>query len=185
MRGESSNATRPERRRRHYVDGLLQGRLILLLIGLELALFGISLVVIYGELNAAIDADTFRVHVSDARAAPALVSALLPLAPWVILGNVLVLAAAVAYWRGRVNAVLGPLRDRLTATAGLDLRPPPDRTDTHDVLRAAERWTATERERYRQVCELAASLPSALDPADPRAAAKVRSALQRIQRTLD
>jgi len=154
MTTETANKTRESGRRRHYLDRSLQGWLLIGLILLEVALFSIALLILYQDLNMAVEARLYRAHAEPGGDMPVLLLVTLRLLGALVLVNVLAVLVADRLWDRRVKRVTGNLRQILKRVGALDFRGGCRPAADHPALAAACRWEATEAERCRRIRRL-------------------------------
>ena len=177
----SPKAGHSHRRRRVYVDGQLQGRLVAALVLLEAGLLVLACLYLYHAFGEIIDESLYVIHAVDRRPLlPRLAAAL----GWTVLVCALVNTAALvvadAIWSSHVRKVLATLRARLASVRALDLRPrPAEGKPAHRLLALTERWIASERQRLVAAREAATGLISA-----PESGADTRESLESALRAL-
>lgn len=174
------NPSRPHRRRRHYIDARLQGRLLVWLVAGELLLFAAALIAVGWGMDAAVEASLYRVHQSS-DSLPVLLRQLAWIVPIVLVVNLLAVAWAERRWRRRVTDILARLEPMLARIGRGDLRPLPDAPDSgdHPVLAAARDWHDRERARFLAARRIIDDLPE--DPGtDPEAIRKALAELKRV-----
>lgn len=171
----------PHRRRRHYIDARLQGRLLAWLVTGELLLFGAALVAVWWGMDAAVEASLYRIH-PRSDSLPVLLRQLLWIVPIILVVNLLAVALIERHWRRRVAAIVARLEPLIARIGHGDLRPPPVNTaDTlHPVLEAAQAWRSRERDRFDALQRIIETLPEDF-PSDPDAARSMLAELQRRQ----
>ncbi len=171
------NGPEAHRRRRHYIDAVLQGRLLRQLILGELLLFALALFGVWWGMREAVEAGLYRVHHPPA-ALPVLVTQLLWFVPLIVLVNLLAVGWSERRWRRKVAAIVDQLDPLLERIRRGDLRPVP-LLDTvrHPVLDAACHWRDAERERFAEIARIIESLPDTLPP-DPAASQTALAALR-------
>ncbi len=174
------NPSRPHRRRRHYIDARLQGRLLVWLVVGELLLFAAALFGVGWGMDAAVEASLYRVH-QTGDSLPLLLRQLAWTVPIVLAVNLLAVAWAERRWRRRVTAILARLEPLLARIGRGDLRPLSDAPGPvdHPVLAAARDWHDRERARFLAARRIIDVLPE--DPAtDPEAARKALAELEHV-----
>ena len=177
MKRRKSN--RSTRRRRVYVDGHLQGRLALVLILFELALFATAWVYLYSSFSGLLAND------QGATRSALLMTMARDLAVVVLACgalNAAVLLLIHGLWVRHVRSVLASLGRRLERIEAFDLRVDPARADekeVHRLIDVCDRWIDAERQRMLAVRIAAARLPRPL-PAQTRSR-EAREALAALQ----
>lgn len=170
------------RRRRLYLDGQLQGRLLLALVSFETLLFASAWLFLYRSFAGSLAAAGELPKASAMAAEMA----------WVVLVcclvNALVLTLAHFLWTRRVRRVVAGLEQRLQRIDSLDLRPDPAWNQErchHRVIDLCDRWIEGERRRMLAVRIAAARLPRPLPTdADSPEAQDALAALQEAARLL-
>ena len=147
-------ATSHQPRRKKFVDISVQGWLISGLLLLELLIFAVAMWFVYHELQTTIDADLYRVHQPATSSGPVLFNALIHIAPWIILLNVLVLIGIDHLWGEYLTKILGPLRLIIERLSRLDLRGHDVDNIEHVVLDHAHEWLHQEQERCKAIRNL-------------------------------
>lgn len=147
----SRSSPQPHRhhsRKIHYVDHLLQKRLLIALVVLEVTLLCIAGAILYTSLNAIVDENLYRIHFADQ---PSMFSVLLKESLLILGGlvaaNLVALFVADRIWSHYVNGIMQTLRDLLSRTRDLDLRPDVEAPYRHKVLELALAWRQVERTR--------------------------------------
>ncbi len=155
----------PHRRHRHYVDRLVQGRLLLALLLMESLLFGGAMIWLYLALDSAIESNVYRVHFSESGGLTDLQRVYLYILPTLLAINFIAIWLADRIWEGHVNHIIEALRSRLQRIARLDLRHSRDGHEYHhEVLDKASQWREYEQNRYQKlngvIMDLADELPA-------------------------
>ncbi len=172
------NASLPHRRHRHYIDAVLQGRLLRQMVVGELLLFAVALFGVWWGMREAVEASLYRVHQPPA-GLPVLVTQLLWFVPLIVLINLLAVGWSERRWRRRVTAIVGELEPILERIRRGDLRPLPEtHAVRHPVLEAARHWRAAEHARFSEIARGIDALPETL-PAEAEAARITLEALRR------
>ncbi|HEB85963.1 MAG TPA: hypothetical protein ENI68_02965 [Gammaproteobacteria bacterium] len=174
---------KPEhRRRRHFIDASIQGRLLAALVMLELILFSGAMVWLYLDLNAIIEGNLYRVHYADTEGLSPFLAILFTIIPVILLVNLAALWLADVIWRGYVRRIVKQLRRILARISKLDLREQPeDRSVHHDVIEKARSWLANERQTFQEIKKTVSALPETIDFTDEKERVRVRSALRKLR----
>ena len=178
------NAENHYRRRRRFVDKVIQGQLLLALIIIESLLFTIGMVVIYNDLQGVIQDNIYRVHQEVASGRPILMKELLMIFPWIISINLLILVYVDRRWKKIVRGILRHLQDILHRVKRLDLRVYPVQQNEHEVLQKAKGWLDKERDRYSSLIARMNELPDTIDMNDHDAVYHARERLKSMSRLL-
>jgi len=179
----NSKSRNGRRRRRVYVDGDLQGRLVAALVLLEVTLLLAALAYLHHAFGNIIDDSLYVIHAAERQPLLPRLAAELGLVVLVCgLANTAALFVAHGLWAAHVRSVLADMRKRLDKVRALDLRPDPawaSEARKHRLVELTERWIESERHRMIAVRIAAARLPPKL-PEDPagREAAEVLEALR-------
>ncbi len=175
-----------QRRHRRLIDSALQGRLIWQLVVFETILFAVAMAFVYLRLEAAIDAQLFRVHGGplDGDGLPPILSAVFAALPWILLPNIVVIVFVARRWRDGVQDVVQPLDELFEAAAALDLRQRSLHSDAHEVLARAELWHVAHRSRCAALRQHGKhlSLLGKRDSSEALDVGRLRDRLQQIQR---
>ncbi len=157
------------RRRQHYIDRMLQKRLLIALILLEMLLLCGAGVLLYASLDAIVEENLYRVHFADQPSMfQVLFSEALPIIGGLVAANIVTLFVADRVWAGHVLKIMLNLRSLLLRTKMLDLYADPDVSHKHHVLDRALAWRSAERARHqalRALAERAQGLASSGDAA--------------------
>lgn len=144
-------------RKIHYIDHQLQKQLVIALVVLEVTLLSIAGFILYVRLNAIVDENLYRIHFSGQ---PAMFSVLLKESLQIMGGlaavNLIALLMADRIWSRHVNGIMKSLRDLLSRTRNLDLRPDNEVQDQHPVLAMTLAWRDMERTRNKVMRKLVA-----------------------------
>lgn len=174
------------RRRRHFIDASLQGRLLVALIGLEILLFSGAMIWLYLDLSAIIDANLYRVHYTDSDGVSPFLGTLFTVIPVILVVNLLALWLADVLWRAYVNRIVNRLRHMLERIGRLDLREQAqDAQVRHEVIDRARAWLASERQEFADIGQLVERLPDSLDPRDDKEVTRVKIVLRELQTLFD
>ena len=157
------------RRRQFYVDRVLQGRFLLGLIGLEVLLIGVGLVVVYQNMNAAVEMQLFQAHAPSKSDSSLLISELSRVMPWILIANVVAVLIANRIWAGYISSIISDLRQMLGLSAKLDFRDLSGQIEgNHEVLIKGLEWMRRERERNQELKALFAQLKKDTDPSEAK-----------------
>lgn len=178
MSQNSASTGGGERRRRHYVDHVLQGRLLLVLVIFELVLFAVAMVVLHHNLAQAIEQQIYRAHQVPTENLPMLLKELLWLLPWVVGANLLVVLLVHRLWCGTIGRIAGNLQRLFRAVSALDLRGAGQQEGSHAVLTCAQDWMSYERQRCRALQQLGTQLDAGYPPE------QLQQILARLRETL-
>ncbi|MEH6471266.1 MAG: hypothetical protein V7752_08450 [Halopseudomonas sp.] len=142
-----------QQRKRVFVDSRLQGRMLVVLVLLEVTMLLIAMIYLYSSFSTIIDTNLFTIHRSTQTS---LLPEFLKQMGWVVLvmstTNTLALFAAHALWAGYIDKVILAFRLRLERIGLLNLRSLPSaETSDHSVLDGIELWRVQEQVRLQQV----------------------------------
>ena len=179
--GEKPNPA-PQRRRRHYLDHSLQGWMLAGLVLMETALFTLMLVLLYQELNVAVEHQLYSAHMDPAAGKANLLDITLRLLGLVVLVNLIAVFLADRVWQRQIGRVTGQLRHILSRAGSLDFRGDCTPSTKHAVLTAACRWYRTEADRARKVRQQLAALKSAVEKEKPPP--EIRERLEALRKLL-
>lgn len=153
------------RRRRHYVDRVLQGRFLMGLITLEILLFGVGLFIVYQNMNAAIEMQIFQAHTIHESGSSLLFNELIRVMPWILVVNIVAVLITNRVWARYLGNIIQSLRQMLASAAKLDFRDITDQLDgNHEVLEKGTTWMRRERERNQVIKAAIAELDVDTDP---------------------
>ena len=156
-----------EHRRRHYVDRVLQGWLLIGLITLEILLFGIGLYIIYQNMNAAIEMQIFQAHAANESGSTLLLSELMRVLPWILVVNIIAVLITNRVWARYITNIIYSLRQMLVAASKLDFKGVPDQSEySHEVLEKGAVWMRRERERNQMLKAAIAELSVDSEPVE-------------------
>ena len=176
--------THPYRRRRHFVDPRMQGRLLWGLIGLELLLFTIAMFVIYFDMQRILEESLYRVHQQLPSGRPLLLQALWVTVPWVVGINILLVLYVDSIWKKALRPIISQLQEILIKVKRLDLRHRVDHAEEHEVLQSANEWLKKERERYSTILALTKDLPKTLDSTNKVKLTQVQQQLRALRQAI-
>lgn len=160
---DNTENTLMHRRSRHYIDALVQGRLFWAMLFLEILLFAGSLIWLYQDFGAVIEANLYRIHYSSNESGASLFSVLWKIIPIVVLFNILAIWLADIVWRRYIKHIVRTLEKFIYQAAELDLRAVPMAVHVeHEVINKARLWQQHERQRYREIQKGVAALTSDL-----------------------
>lgn len=135
------------RRRRRFVDKMIQGQLLWGLIIIESLLFTAGMLVIYTDLQQVLQNTMYRVHQELNGGRPILMKELLLIFPWIITANLLLMVIVDRRWKRGVRHIIYQLQDILYRVKRLDLRIYTIQQTDHEVLQRAKQWLNKERDR--------------------------------------
>ncbi|HEY3328172.1 MAG TPA: hypothetical protein VGK14_13540 [Novimethylophilus sp.] len=145
----SPPAEKQYRRKIHYIDFVLQKRLLIALVALEVILLCIAGGVLYFRLQALVDENLYHIHFGDQPSIfYELFSESLLILGVLVAVNLVALLIADRIWAHYVNGIMSCLRSLLSRTRELDLRPDAAAPHRHKVLELALAWRETERARH-------------------------------------
>ncbi len=171
----------PHRRHRHYVDRLLQGRLLLGLLLMESLLFGGAMIWLYLALDSAIESNMYRVHFSESAGFSDLQTIYLYILPTLLVINFMAIWLADRIWEGHVNHIIEALRSRLQKIARRDLRDSRDDHEYHhEVLDKASQWRQYEQDRYLKLNAVIRDLADELAATDTALASAKLEEIRRL-----
>ena len=155
----------PHSRKIHYIDHVLQKRMLIALVVLEVIVLSAAGSILYWRLSQIVDDSVYRIHFDGQ---PSMFSILLKESLWVLAGlvaaNVLALFVADRIWVRYVRSIVIVLRDLLTQSRDLDFRDDADMLQRHKVVSLALGWRSQERarlQRLQRAMETAAAQPLA------------------------
>lgn len=167
------------KRRRYYIDRLVQGKLLGLLLLFEALLFIATMGVVYLELQGA---DTLVPAVTRAPGSGAvLVNVLLRILPWVLLANLVMVLVIGGIWGGYVKSIVNPLKKLLSSVEKLDLRGNGRIDSRHEALDIGRRWILKERERNLEIRACISAMSEDIDVTDHQFRGKLRHLLAEIK----
>lgn len=172
------------RRRRKFIDKMIQGKLLTGLILIESLLFTIGMLVIYADLQSVLNDNMFRVHQEVNSGRPVLMKELLMIFPWIISVNLLLLIFVDRYWKQIVRHIVQQLQDILHRVKRLDLRVYLIQQSDHEVLQKAKQWLDKERDRYTSLRSRFNDIPEKIDTNNPDVIHHVREQLKSMAKVL-
>lgn len=135
-------------RRIHYIDHVLQRRLMMALVVLELIVLAIAGAFLYIRLDAIVEESLYRTHLAAQPAMfPLLLREAMKIVAGMILANLAALLVADRIWVTYVYGIRTALRELLTASRELDFRDVPEMEIGHRVIADAMQWRVSERTR--------------------------------------
>jgi len=183
MKSAAADAGPVHRRRIHYVDRLLQRRLLAGLVLLEAVLVASSVWAMHWRLQQVVEANLYRIHIADAGTlVPRLMNEALVLLGIFMLVNVVALLLAEGAWGRYVGKVLRAFMVLVEKTARLDFSPDPANEHDHEVLSLARSWRASERLRLQALGECTVALDALAARGDEPEA--IRHTLVRLRELL-
>lgn len=149
------------KRRIVYIDEQVQKRLLVALVALEILLVAGALWMLYLQLNGVVEANLYRVHLSEkTRIYPLLLkTALFGLSGLVVI-NIAALWMANHVWARHVNAILEPLNLLVTRSREMDFSADAPTEISHEVVTLGLRWRERERQRLARLRDEIAKLDS-------------------------
>ncbi|MDH5444209.1 MAG: hypothetical protein OEY52_01560 [Gammaproteobacteria bacterium] len=172
------------RRRRRFVDKMIQGNLLWGLIMIESILFTIGMLVIYIDLQSVLSESMYRIHQEANSGRPVLLKELLMIFPWIITANLLLLLVVDRRWKKVVRGIVLQLQDILYRVKRLDLRIYSIQQNDHDVLQQAKIWLDKERDRHASLHTRLREIPEHIDLNDSEKLHKTRECLKSMSRLL-
>lgn len=173
------------RRRRHFIDASIQGRLLVALIGLEVILFAGAMIWLYLDLSAIIEGNLYRVHYADTDGQSPFLATLFTVIPAILIVNLLAVWIADVIWRTYVRRIVNQLRGMLGRISNLDLRAQPgDEHIQHEVIDKARAWLANERQEFKTVKDSLSGLPNTFDGSDEQALTRAKVVLRELKTLL-
>lgn len=137
------------RRKIHYIDFIVQKRLLIALVVLEGTLLCSAGAVLYYRLHSIVDENLYRIHFADQPSMfHVLFSESLLILGVLLAVNLVALLIADRIWAHYVTGIMSCLRGLLSRTLELDLRPDTAAPHGHKVLELALAWRETERNRH-------------------------------------
>lgn len=143
----NNNTAYSYRRRRRFVDKMIQGQLLWGLIIIECLLFSSGMIIIYNDLQMTLQDSMYRVHQEINGGRPLLLKELMLIFPWIITANLLLVVIVDRRWKKVVRKIVFQLQDILYRVKRLDLRIYSIQQTDHEVLQHAKQWLDKERDR--------------------------------------
>lgn len=171
MNSELANTLPKPTYRRHifYVDGSIQGPLLMALVILEITLLASATWIAYEHLNSMIDDSLYRVHITETGP---IWKRLAVAGGWMLAGfaaiNLVALLIAEWMWSRRENSITQGFNQLTSKTRGLDFSRDVPTQPTHRVLALTLSWRARERDRFLAICREAEHIRT-LANSDPQA----------------
>ena len=172
------------RRRRRFVDKMIQGRLLWGLIIIESLLFTAGMIVIYADLQQVLQESIYRVHQEANSGRPVLLKELLMIFPWIITVNLMLLVIVDHRWKKVVRGIVMQLQDILYKVKRLDLRIYPIQQTDHEVLQRAKTWLDKERDRHISLQARVDEIPEQVDVNNAEQLSRIREQLKSMGRLL-
>lgn len=169
------------RRRKHFIDKQVQGRLLWGLVIIELLLFTCGMLVVYLDMQGTLEENMFRVHQITPGGRPLLMRELLITVPWIILININLMIVADRIWKRNVQLIISQLQGVLEKVRKLDLRSYSVAGEQHEVLQQADSWVSVERERYHAIQTGVHKIPDQLSVADVAGVNQLRNQLANLR----
>ena len=165
------------KRRRYYIDRLVQGKLLGLLLLFEALLFIAAMGVVYLELQGADTPVPSVVRVSGSM----LLGVLLRVLPWVLVANLVMVLVIGRIWGGYVKSIVNPLKLLLSSVEKLDLRGNGRIDSRHEALDIGRRWILKERERNLEIRACISAIGEDISVTDHQFRNKLRHLLAEIK----
>ena len=173
------------RRRRHYIGGPVQKRLVIGIVALEIAMTAGAVIFLLADFNAVIDARLYRVHAPDPTGVvPLLLQELFKVILALTVLNFAILVVVDRIWARYVESVLSTFRGLLDKVRALDFSDDAPPRIHHEALDLLLTWRQHERERCRRIRNIVRSLDPGADYADPEVSATTREALRELNALL-
>jgi len=172
------------RRRRRFVDKVIQGQLLWGLIVIESLLFTAGMLVIYNDLQITLQENMYRVHQDGGSGRPLLLKELVLIFPWIITANLLLVIVVDRRWKKVVRNIILHLQDILYRVRRLDLRIYPVQQSDHEVLQQAKKWLDKERDRNASLQSRVNELPAQVNITDNAELHHLRESLKTMGRLL-
>jgi len=176
--------THQYRRRRRFVDKMIQGQLLWGLIVIESLLFTAGMFVIYNDLQLVLQDSMYRVHQEVKGGRPLLLKELLLITPWIITANLLLMVVVDRRWKRVVRNIVLQLQDILYRVKRLDLRIYPVQQTDHEVLQQAKKWLDKERDRNAGLQSMINDLSAQVSISNNTDLYQIRESLKIIGRLL-
>ena len=174
----------PHRRKIHFVDHVLQMRLLVALVLLEIVVLSVAGYVLYRRLDAVVEASLYRVHLHDG---PSMYASMMNVAFEVVGGmllvNLLALVVADRLWARYVGRIVRSLRDELDLAKRLDFGAGTRPAAEHKVVALARAWREAEGARMKALRTSVSDLGAMIDRRDSTVAQR-REALLACRRHL-
>ena len=172
------------RRRRRFVDKVIQGQLLWGLIVIESLLFTAGMFIIYTDLQSVLQDSMYRVHQEVKGGRPLLLKELLLIFPWVITANLLLVVIVDKRWKSVVRNIVQQLQDVLYRVKRLDLRLYPVQQADHEVLQQAKKWLDKERDRNAMLQTKVKELSAQTNTINEADLHRIREGLKSMSRLL-
>lgn len=179
-----NQANYPYRRRRRFVDKMIQGKLLFGLIIIESLLFTAGMIFIYNDLQSALQSSMYRVHQDVDSGRPLLLKELLIIFPWIIAANLALVVLVDRRWKRVVRQIIFQLQDILYRVKRLDLRAYTIKHTDHEVLQTAKQWLDKERDRNASLQARVHNLPEKINIENTIELHQVRENLKSAARLL-
>ncbi len=179
-----SSQTHEYRRRRRFVDKMIQGQLLWGLIVIETLLFTVGMLVIYNDLQSVVQDSIYRIHQDANDGRSLLFKELMLIFPWIITVNLFLIILVDRRWKRVVRHIILQLQDMLYRVKRLDLRIYLIQQTDHHVLQQAKLWLDKERDRNTRLQRHINELPVKIDSANLSDVHKLRENLKAMSRLL-
>ena len=180
---QHTSATQHQRRR-YFIDRIIQGRLLISLILLELLIFGTAMWFVYADLQHHIDTNLYRIHQVQLDSLPVLINSLMHIIPWIILVNVLAIIFVDKIWAGYVRKIVFELENIFADLKHLNIKQPVKIKGEHQVITQAKNYLLNEQQRNQSIRELVNALPKELNTQDKSNLKQVNDNLDKLQKLL-
>lgn len=132
----------------HYIDHVLQRRLMVALVVLEVIVLAVAGATLHARLDAIVEENLYRTHLATQPAMfPLLLGEAMKIIAGMVAANLVALLAADRIWVGHVFSIRATLRALLSASRELDFRDTPEIEVAHRVHADAMQWRVSERTR--------------------------------------
>lgn len=171
-------------RKRYFIDRIVQGRLVMSLIVMELLIFSTAMWFVYTDLQHLIDINLYRIHQVQLDSLPVLVKSLIHVLPWVMLVNVFALIMVDKVWAGYIRRIVMQLDKTFSDLKKLCITQPDQTKGEHEVITQAKDWLSYEYQRNQEIRKLIQTLPDQLNELDGPDKESVKTTLGKIQQLL-
>lgn len=180
----NNNTSHSYRRRRRFVDKVIQGQLLWGLIIIESLLFSAGMIIIFNDLQMTLQDSMYRVHQEINGGRPLLLKELMLIFPWIITANLLLVVIVDRRWKRVVRKIVFQLQDILYKVKRLDLRVYPIQQTEHEVLQHAKLWLDRERDRNARLQAQMREITDLTKPGDREVLHQVRERLKNMGKLL-
>jgi hypothetical protein len=166
---KTSRLEQAGRRRRSYIDGRIQGRLVAAIVAFEMLLIVAGMLFLFYDLNHVVEGRVFHVHPVSQDKSSELVGRLMLVIMVIVAVNIMLVAVIEYVWSGYIAKIVRPLRQALEALSRLDLRSGmAPGVLQHEVLDKTSDWIQAERLRSARLRRLAGELNAEMDPSEAK-----------------